>query len=126
MQGTSTMAQGAAHRGRMLRCSIAAAVVVFQASACRVDTYFDTAKVDMRAIKEGIHVYRQNRGALPASVEAMAPPRCAGSECVLKNVRHDPWNHTYQLRQKEGRTFIASRGPDGKWDTADDIDEPAE
>ena len=71
---------------------------------------------DMRSIQTAAEAYRAQRGECPPAVldivlEGLAP--------AAPNL--DPWGREFQLSCEDGRVSVRSAGPDGRWDSDDDV-----
>jgi hypothetical protein len=75
---------------------------------------YRTVQLDEKAIIDGVELYTQEQGHLPARLEALVPT-------YLKDLHNDPWGRPYAFYQGEGGAAVVSAGPDGKLGTGDDI-----
>lgn len=82
------------------------------------------AKADMRAIEEGLNLYRLDSGIYPTTEQGLAAlveepktgerPSHWRDEGYMERVPLDPWNHEY-LYASDGRTYtLQSLGADGE------------
>jgi hypothetical protein len=81
----------------------------------------DTAK-QMGQIRVGINRYVEKHGSLPEASDfgALIDLLCPGY--VQKVTRLDAWSNGFLYRRKSDSTLeLRSAGPDGKFDTADDL-----
>jgi hypothetical protein len=74
----------------------------------------ELARIQAEMLLEAVEFYRNEKNALPESLEELAKAGYMGS------VPKDPWGGTYQLRTKDGLAIV-SAGPDKQFDTADDV-----
>jgi general secretion pathway protein G len=79
------------------------------------DAKIQTAKSDMRAIKDAIEHYRMKKSRLPDSIADLCGPE--GDEnrkLEWTEPQKDPWNHDYYYEPK-GKTYdLVSYGADGQ------------
>jgi len=82
------------------------------------------AKADMRAIEQGLNLYRLDSGIYPTTEQGLSalveeprtgePPRDWRPEGYMERVPLDPWNHEY-LYASDGKTYtLQSLGADGQ------------
>lgn len=76
--------------------------------------------LDVKQLAEAARLYQMMKGSLPESLALLAEKDAAG-DSFLAELPKDPWGNDYVLRA-EGRRFqVVCAGPDGTFDTEDDI-----
>jgi general secretion pathway protein G len=73
-----------------------------------------TAKLDLRAISDGVDLYHVDTGNWPDNLSALAPK-------YVKEVRKDPWGNEYQYLRTGDAYDVYSYGPDKVQGGGDDI-----
>jgi hypothetical protein len=97
--------------GLFAACAAYTSTVVFH----NVDAaQLQNARLDERALMNGVDLYKLETGHLPLRLEAMVPK-------YIRELRSDPWGKPYAYYQGEGGAAVVSAGPDGKLGTGDDI-----
>ena len=88
------------------------------------DSNKTAASTSVRSIDEAIVTYKmKHAGKMPDTLNALIestddrPPIIKGGEGALI----DPWGNEYKLMKKGKNYWIVSAGPDGSFDTEDDI-----
>lgn len=88
---------------------------------------------DITALENALDMYRLDNGRYPNNQQGLAAlvtkpttppvPRNYPEEGYLRRLPQDPWGSDYQLRNpgKVNKIDIVSAGPDGEFDTEDDI-----
>lgn len=88
---------------------------------------------DIVALENALDMYRLDNGRYPNNQQGLDAlitrpttppvPRNYPEEGYLRRLPQDPWNNDYQLRNpgKANKIDIVSAGPDGEFDTEDDI-----
>ncbi|MCE1613401.1 type II secretion system major pseudopilin GspG [Enterobacter ludwigii] len=90
------------------------------------------ASSDLVALENALDMYRLDNGRYPTAEQGLhaliekpsIPPVPAHypEEGYLRFLPQDPWGNDYRLiAGKKGRAHVISAGPDGEFDTADDI-----
>jgi general secretion pathway protein G len=81
------------------------------------DARIDTAKNETMKIAGYADMYSiKKKGKCPSDMKAL---KSAG---IIKKVSRDPWDNDYKIVCEDGGVKgVASAGPDGEWDNADDI-----
>jgi hypothetical protein len=72
------------------------------------------ARLDIAAIRDGIQLYKERTGHLPATLSELVP-------LELREVHRDRWGREYRYTSDGGAAEIRSAGPNGKYGDADDI-----
>ena len=72
------------------------------------------ATLDLKALNNGVELYRADTGAMPARLEDLVPK-------YARDLHRDPWGNNYVFYRGAGGVAIVSAGPDGQLGTADDI-----
>jgi len=68
-------------------------------------------------IREALNTYFMDHGAFPEYMDLLVPDYIRTQQEIS-----DPWNMPLKLEQDESMsTAIHSAGPDGQWETSDDI-----
>ncbi len=97
-----------------------AAVAVVNLEGVRGEAGVGATRASIAAIKEAADVYEIRTGKYPDSIEALTqsvgdrPP-------LLEKKPQDGWGNDFQLRRKDKGIEIRSAGPDGSFNTQDDI-----
>ena len=78
------------------------------------DAQVQTAKLDLRAISDGVDLYHVETGSWPDNLAVLAPK-------FVKEVRKDPWGNDYQFLRTGDGYDIYSYGPDKAQGGGDDI-----
>ena len=95
------------------------------------------ASSDLVALENALDMYRLDNGRYPSAEQGLnaliekpsIPPVPAHypEEGYLRFLPQDPWGNDYRLiATKKGRAHVISAGPDGEFDTADDISNVSE
>jgi hypothetical protein len=72
------------------------------------------AALEVKAMMNGVEVYRSATGAAPARLEDLVPN-------YVRDLHPDPWGNNYVFYRGAGGVAIVSAGPDGLLGTPDDI-----
>jgi hypothetical protein len=72
------------------------------------------ALLDLKAIQNGVLLFRTEHAAWPNRLEELVPR-------YLGDLHGDPWGHNYVLFRGEGGIAIVSAGGDGQLGTSDDV-----
>lgn len=96
---------------------------VFRALGDSEDT---TCRTNMQAIHSAVKNYKlQNRGVreLPSLEDLVSADDGGEAYLEAEEVPIDPWGREFDIREGEGRNkfVIVSAGPDGEFDTEDDL-----
>jgi hypothetical protein len=77
---------------------------------------FIAAQEQLAQFQEALRAFKQVHGRFPSLEEGLAA-------CIQPGepLRVDPWGHAYRYRLVEGQPVVDSAGPDGVFDTKDDI-----
>jgi hypothetical protein len=78
------------------------------------DSQAMTARLELKAIANGVEVYRSDTGSPPSRLEDLVPK-------YARDLHRDPWGNNYAFYRGAGGVAIVSAGPDGQLGTADDI-----
>jgi general secretion pathway protein G len=73
-----------------------------------------TAKLDLRAISDGVDLYHVDTGNWPDNLSVIAPK-------YVKEIRKDPWGTDYQYLRSGDGYDVYSYGPDKAQGGGDDI-----
>ena len=76
------------------------------------------ARAKARELSSYVRAFLLTEKRLPTSLEELVTGN------ILPDLPNDPWNKAYELRvieKKSHRFHVVSAGPDGKFDTADDV-----
>ncbi len=84
---------------------------------------------DLTTLRIALEMFRKDCGRYPSTRETLLPllrpskaPGWDGP--YIRNLFDDPWHHPYRYAISNGVVRLSSDGPDGKPDTADDIEAP--
>jgi general secretion pathway protein G len=95
--------------------------VAVVASGAFSDAQVSSAKTEVAKISGFAEMYILKKKKCPKDLKAL---KGAG---VIKKVEKDPWDNPYKIVcEGGGLKGVASAGPDGQWDNADDIESWAE
>ena len=78
------------------------------------------AEAGCGVIKDAVASYQLKHKKLPTSLDQL----CEGDDPIFDNDKplYDPWDNKYEMEIKNKvRVIIKSAGPDGEWNTDDDI-----
>lgn len=84
----------------------------------------DTARMQLRNVAQAVDVSRQRNRRLPASLDLLTQEDPNTKEPYLDKVPDDPWGVPYRyvvIDARRGRYTLRSAGPDGTFETDDDI-----
>lgn len=94
----------------------------------RSDAHFGssphTARMQLRNVAQAVDVSRQRNRRLPASLDELTQEDPNTKEPYLDKVPNDPWGVPYRyvvIDARRGRYTLRSAGPDGTFETDDDI-----
>ena len=101
------------------------ATVAIQNISGNIDRTNETAaKTSVRTIDEAIGTYKAtHRGKMPSSLSVLVDDS-GEEEAVIRGGEGalvDPWGQEYKLVTKGKKYYVVSAGPDGSFDTEDDI-----
>ena len=87
------------------------------------DSKVAMAETQMRNLEMAVDMYRlANRGKLPATLDVLTKPDPGTDEPFISRVPNDPWNRAYRFIEHDRRRYeIRSAGPDGAFQTKDDV-----
>lgn len=78
----------------------------------------DEAQGRCMALYYTARTWKQANGRMPRTLGEAMPP---ATEDAPRAVQLDPWGRAYEVRAIDAKLHVASRGPDGRPGTADDI-----
>lgn len=89
----------------------------------------ERAAADLATLRTALDMFRKDCGRYPSARESlpalMRNPRIPGWDGpYIRNLIPDPWRQSYRYRTTDDFMRLSSDGPDGKSDTADDIQAP--
>lgn len=80
------------------------------------DAQLDTAKSEVKKIQSAIDTYRVNKkGKCPKTLEDLKAAQ------FIDRVPKDPWDNEYKFTCDNTKIEVISPGPDGEFDSPDDI-----
>lgn len=86
------------------------------------------AELELAQIEAAIQAYRMEERSLPESLETLVQPSPRTKSAFLEKLSSDPWGKAYRYRieDEKAQTYrVSSAGPDGEFDTEDDLVVPA-
>ena len=97
-----------------------AAVAVVNLQGVQGEAGVGATRTSISAIKSAADMYEIRTGKYPDSVEALTQP-IGDRPALLEKKPQDAWGNDFQLRRKDKGIEIRSAGPDGSFNTQDDI-----
>ena len=97
-----------------------AAVAVVKTQGLTGEAAVSTTRQSIVAIKTAVDVYEIRTGKYPDSISALTQP-IGDRPAPLEKKPQDPWGNDFQLRKTGSGIEIRSAGPDGSFNTQDDI-----
>jgi hypothetical protein len=79
------------------------------------------AREDLAEMREGLEAFRRERGFYVEGRDAVVLLDHLSPRYVRRVIRLDPWHNPYRYAGTAAAYTLASDGPDGKRDTADDV-----
>lgn len=101
------------------------ATVAIQNISGNIDRTNETAaRTSVRTIDEAVGTYKAtHRGKMPSALSVLVDDS-GEEEAIIKGGEGalvDPWGQEYKLVTKGKKYYVVSAGPDGSFDTEDDI-----
>lgn len=86
------------------------------------DSQIGLAETKVKLLDESVGTYKVKNGRMPKSLEELTEPNERGLQ-IERELPKDPWGNDYELRKgdKASEWAVISAGPDGTFDTDDDI-----
>ena len=97
-----------------------AAVAVVKTQGMTGEAAVAATRQSIAAIKTAADMYEIRTGKYPDSISALTQP-IGDRPALLEKKPQDAWGNDFQLRRKDKGIEIRSAGPDGSFNTQDDI-----
>jgi general secretion pathway protein G len=81
----------------------------------------ETTRGQVQAIRTAIKTFELEVGRLPKDLEELTSEEGSGPYLDEEEVPRDAWDRDFRYTVKGKRIRVCSRGPDGEFDTDDDI-----
>lgn len=72
----------------------------------------DTAALDIKAIQQGLDLYKTQKGKYPDTGSGLRA--LVEAQCLKDGLPRDPWGHDYVYMNEGGKPVIVSYGGDGQ------------
>lgn len=79
------------------------------------------ARVDLAEMREALEAFRRERGSYVVGEDAVVLLDHLSPRYARRIIRLDPWHNPYRYAGTQASYTLASDGPDGKRNTADDV-----
>lgn len=100
---------------------VLAGVAIFNVGGKMGESQIAAARSSIATIKTACDAYEIKTGKYPDSMDALLQPVGGGAPLLDSNAKADPWGNPYQIRKSGYSVEIRSAGPDGAFNTEDDI-----
>jgi len=81
----------------------------------------ERARADLSAVRDALEAYRRARGFYVVAEDSVILMDYLSPRYIKQIIRLDPWHNPYRYAGTTGQFTLASDGPDGKPNTADDV-----
>lgn len=81
------------------------------------------SKMAIDQVRLALDLFRMDTGRYPTEEEGLGVlvNHGSGRSPYLTALPHDPWGQPYRYRLPDGQPLVDSAGPDGRYDTPDDV-----
>lgn len=108
---------------------VSCCVILLMGSATNSKTQRGSAITEIQDLQVALDLYQRDVGTYPtpdsglvALLKDPGVPHWNGPYYFRSLLPRDPWEHPYRYALADGHAIVQSAGPDGSFDTDDDID----